>query len=278
VTGGPAESGRDATWSVEDIPYRALAPERVREDRLLFHIVASAAFVEITSDVYTRNLVKFFHGDSEVVEWLESSWEKDEVQHGVALKRYVQTAWPEFDWDAAYRNFIAEFMEFCSVDQLSSTRALEMVSRCVVETGTAAFYRMLANASPEPVLRQIASNISLDEVRHFKHFYRYFLRHRDNEQTSRRAVLSTLWARLGEIDSEDAYYSFKHVYLARHPGIAFDNRAYKAYRNGVRKICKRHFPYEMATKMLLKPLDLGVPTGRIVIPTVTAATRLLFSI
>jgi len=278
VTGGPPNSEREAGWSVEDIPYHRLARERVREDRLIFHIVASAAFVEITSDVYTRNLAAFFRGDSEIVEWLECSWEKDEVQHGVALKRYVQNAWPEFDWDAAYRDFLAEFMKFCSIDQLSGTRALEMASRCVVETGTAAFYRMLADASPEPVLRQIALNISLDEVRHFKHFYRYFLRYRENERTSRAAVLGTLWARLAEIDSEDAYYSFKHVYLARHPGVSFDDKAYRAYRNGVRKICKRHFPHEMATKMLLKPLGLAVPVSRIVIPTVTAATRLLFSI
>ncbi len=60
------------------------------------------------------------------------------MQHGRALKRYVETAWPDFAWDDAYRDFLAEFLRFCSVDQLASTRALELAARCVVETGTAA--------------------------------------------------------------------------------------------------------------------------------------------
>jgi hypothetical protein len=271
-----SDATSEAPWSVDDIRYNSLEGERVRENRLLFYIVASAAFVEITSDVYTRNLVEYFRGDDEIMNWLERSWERDEVRHGVALKRYVLTAWPEFDWDGAYRNFLAEFMQFCRLDQLSATRALEMASRCVVETGTATFYRMLSEACAEPVLSDLAAKISADEVRHFKHFYRYFLRYSENEHTGRAAVLGTLWARIGEIDSEDAYYSFKHVYLARDPGIAFDKRAYRGFRDGVRQMGKEHFPYAMATKMLLKPLGLGVPLSRIVIPTATAATRLLF--
>src|ERR1700732_4194813 len=92
-----------------------LAHERVREDALLFYILASASFLEITSDLYTRNLVEFFRRDSEVIEWLENGWESEELQHGAALKRYVETAWPEFDWDATYRTFLDEFGWLCSV-------------------------------------------------------------------------------------------------------------------------------------------------------------------
>jgi hypothetical protein len=276
MTAEATECVREAGWRIDDIPYHRLVHDRVRENRLLFYTVASAAFVEITSDVYTRNLVEYFRGDDEIVGWLERSWERDEVRHGAALKRYVQTAWPEFDWDGAYRSFLAEFMPFCKLDQLAGTRALEMAARCVVETGTATFYRMLAEVSPEPVLRDIASKISLDEVRHYKHFYRYFLRYSENERIGRYAVLRTLWGRMGVIDSEDAYYSFKHVYLARDPGIAFDKAAYRGFRDGLKRMGREHFPYAMATKMLLKPLDLAVPLSRIVIPTTTAATRLLF--
>jgi hypothetical protein len=57
-------------WTIDDIPYHRTARERVRENRLLFYTVASAAFVEITSDVYTRNLVEYFRGDDESVGWL----------------------------------------------------------------------------------------------------------------------------------------------------------------------------------------------------------------
>jgi rubrerythrin len=136
--------------------------------------VASASFIEITSDLYTYNLIEYFRDDSEIVEWLENVWQKEELQHGDALRRYVRTAWPDFDWDAAYRDFLAAYTPLCTVDQLARTRALEMAARCVVETGTAAFYRMLSEQSREPVLKQLAARISADEVRHYKHFYSLF--------------------------------------------------------------------------------------------------------
>ena len=96
-----------ATWSIEDIPYETLARASVRDDRRLFDIVASASFIEITSDLYTRNLVEFFASDREVAEWLEQHWQREELQHGAALRKYVETAWPDFDWEAAYRPSIA---------------------------------------------------------------------------------------------------------------------------------------------------------------------------
>jgi hypothetical protein len=266
----------DASWSVDTMPYDALRREQVKDNALLFYIVAAASFVEITSDVYTRSLSDFFRGDADVVKWLERSWQSEELQHGRALKRYVETAWPEFDWDGAYGNFLAEFTRFCSVDQLAQTRTLEMAARCVVETGTAAFYRALAEMSPEPVLHEIATAISVDEVRHYKHFYHFFLRYREHEQPSRVAVARALWARIGEVDAEDAFYAFKHVYLARNPDAEFHEDDYAAFRAQLRPLAVRHFPHRMASKMLLKPLRLNAPVGRLVVPAVASASRLFF--
>jgi hypothetical protein len=257
------------------MPYNALAHDRVRGDTQLFYTVATSSFIEITSDLYTRNLVEFFRGDDEIVEWLQRGWEREELQHGAALRRYVETAWPEFDWPAAYARFMDEFSQFCSVDQLAPTRALEMAARCVVETGTAAFYRMLSEMSPEPVLQRVAANIRADEVRHYKYFYRHFLRYQALERPGRIAVMRTLWNRVGEVDAEDAFYAFKHVYLAHNPAAVFQRRDYEAFRDGFRRLATRHFPYGMAVKMLLKPLGLSGPVGRVVLPAATAATRFL---
>ncbi|MEA2853138.1 MAG: hypothetical protein QOE02_3157, partial [Rhodospirillaceae bacterium] len=52
VLGSPGDEG-GPSWSVDDIPYHALAYDRVRDDQRLFHILASASFIEITSDLYT---------------------------------------------------------------------------------------------------------------------------------------------------------------------------------------------------------------------------------
>ena len=262
-----------ASWSIEDIPYDRLARELVRDDRQLFYIVASASFIESASDIYTDNLVAFFHDDAEIVTWLKQQWEIEELQHGAALKRYVQTAWPDFDWEAAYRTFLAEYLPFCVVDRLAGTRALEMAARCVVETGTAAFYRMLSELSEEPVLRELAGRISADEVRHYKHFYRGFRRYRALEQPSRLAVARTLWSRSAEVESEDALSAYKAIFLGLNPDAAFQRSDYEAYRAASLSLAKQHIPHEMAIKMLLKPLELSPMVGRAVVPAATSASR-----
>ncbi len=275
----PAARRKDkegASWSIDDIPFDLLERDQVQDDERLFYLLASASFIEITSDLYTDMLVDFFRGDDEVVDWLEGSWKQEEMQHGAALKRYVQTAWPDFDWEAVYRDFLAAYSQLCTVDQLAASRSLEMASRCVVETGTASFYRMLSEQSREPVLRRLAAEISADEVRHYKHFYRYFRRFQAVEQPGRTAVLRTLWSRTIAIDTQDAFCAFKPLYLYRHPGASFHNRHYAAYRDDVRRMVKSYFPHEMATKMLLKPLQLNAFVGRAVVPAMTSAARLLF--
>lgn len=274
VAGQPNLGRGELPWSMEAIRYRDVAREAVEDDELLFQIVASASFVEITSDLYTENLIEYFRDDPELVDWLAHHWEPEELQHGAALKRYVEVAWPNFDWRRAYDGFFTEYRRCCSLENLAPTRALEMVARCVVETGTASFYRMLADAAPEPVLREITSNIAADEVRHYKNFYYFFRRYRDTESPGRTAVLRTLWDRAQEVDTEDAYIAFKHVFLAGRPNAEFDPVDYETFRSGVRRIGRDYFPYGMALKMFLKPLDLAPVIGRVVLPSAAAATRL----
>jgi hypothetical protein len=267
-----------APWSVEDIPYDAIDASLIHDNAELFYLLAAASFVEITSDLYTRNLIEFYHGNPEIENWLANFWELEEVQHGMALKRYVQTVWPEFDWERAYRGFFDEYGRACTMESLAETRSLEMVARCVVETGTSSFYRTLSEVTPEPVLKQITANISSDEVRHYKHFYRYFLDYKDRERPGRVAILRQLWKRSTDVKAEDAYFAFKHVFLERNPEEAFTQEAYDEFRASFRRLGRTTFPYEMAVKMILKPLDLSGPLGRVVQPAVETTARFLFSI
>lgn len=267
----------NALWTVDEIPYEMVDVALMRDQTELFHIVASASFIEITSDLYTRNLIEFFEGDDEIADWLANYWEAEEVQHGTALKRYVQAAWPAFDWEAAYRGFFSEYSSVCKMENLAESRTLEMVARCVVETGTSSFYRTISEAAPEPVLKQITDNISADEVRHYKHFYHFFCRYREREQPSRLAVLRQLWRRGAEVKAEDAYIAFKNVFLTANPGAPFTEEEYDQFRASFRRIGRNVFPYQMATKMILKPLDLSPPLDRVVQPTLEYTTRYLFS-
>src|SRR5690348_4711310 len=153
------------------------------EDLLL--LLCAASFIESGTDLYTSNLTAYFDGDPEVSAWLNDEWEPEELQHGRALKAYINHVWPEFDWDTSFRNFFEEYSTTCSVEEFEKTRALEMVARCVVETGTATLYRAINECSDEPVLKEITDHIRSDEVRHYKHFFKYFKKYNVIEEIGR---------------------------------------------------------------------------------------------
>ncbi len=260
-------------WSVDEIPYGSANRARVNGHLHLFYLLAAASLVEITSDLYTQNLVQYFHRDEDVRRWLEERWQREELQHGIALRRYVNTVWPEFDWDRAYRRFYAEYSRTCGLEHLEPTPALEMASRCVVETGTATMYTMIHRMSCEPVLRLLTGLIRNDEVRHYKHFYGYFLRYKEEEQTPIASVLGSLWARTREIDNHDAYCSFKHVFLEHRK--RFRESDYEVFRRQYRALARSHYPYGMAVKMFLKPLGLHGWSRRATVACLTVGAKYL---
>jgi hypothetical protein len=261
-------------WSLDDIPWHAIRHDAVAQNKAFFYLVASASLMESATDLYTENLIDFFAGDEEVTSWLEEYWLPEELQHGRALRRYVEVAWPEFDWEPAYRRFVEEFRPFCDV-ALESARSLEMASRCVVEMGTASYYTTLSRGSPEPVLSVLTRRIVEDEVRHYKHFYRFFRKYRDMESPSRVAVVPALWRRLRMSGGDDSFIVLKHVYTARHPGNTFDLGVYRYLRRECGDLVRDHFPHEMSVRMLLKPLGLGPWTQRAALPLALALARRL---
>lgn len=260
-------------WSLDSIDWRAIRSDSAGEPEALFYLVAAASFMEITTDRYTRNLIDQFFDDDEITSWLERHWLPEEIQHGHALRRYVQIAWPDFEWDRVYESFLAEFSAYCSADVLEPTRTREMASRCVVEMGTASYYTTLSRISLDPVLATIARRIAEDEIRHYKHFYRYFCRYQQAEPASRRAVFGALFNRLRMIDGEDSFITMKHLYSSRHPDKALNSRRYRNLRRDSRQLIRPHFPHRMCVQMLLKPLALGPRARRIAVPVSETIAR-----
>jgi hypothetical protein len=262
-----------AHWAIDEIPFHDIDRDLVSHDQTLFYGVVAASFIEITADLYTAGLVEFYRGDDEATEWLSQQWEPEELQHGAVLKRYVESAWPEFNWKAAYHGFFSEYSRCCGVDVHATTRELEFAARCVVETGTATFYRALSDMTGEPVLKGIANLIAADEVRHYKHFYRFYRRYHERERTSRLVVARALWRRMTEVDAEDGLIAFKHVFLAANPGCEFQPGDYRAFRARARLLARHHYPVSMAVRMLLKPLELSSPVVRVIVPPLVSTTQ-----
>ncbi|MFS8976666.1 ferritin-like domain-containing protein [Cupriavidus necator] len=263
-------------WSVSDINYQAIEVERVRGDRDLFYLLVSASFIESGSDTYAGNLATYYARVPDAAGWLSEHWEAEELQHGLALRRYVEHVWPEFDWERGYARFFAEYSQTCSIDQFEPTEALEMAARCVVETGTAAYYRALEQASDEPVLRDLTRRISNDEVRHYKHFYQFFNRFAESERLGRLRVFGALARRLLEIKNEDAAIALRNVLRMERGVEAIPDQEVKALNSRVSTVIRKNLPIEMTVKMLLRPLHLHSGLERAVRkPLVAVVSRVM---
>jgi rubrerythrin len=257
------ENSSSLRWRIEDIDFDLVDTEAVHDNEFLFHMLASASFVEILADKYSANLIAHFGDNAEVTTWLKESWQEEEVQHGRALKAYVNKVWPEFDWDAAHAAFWQEYSSFCLVEQLEPQRGLELMGRCVVETGTTTMYRAIYNYVREPVLRQMIGNIAADESAHYAHFRRYFSTYNAVEKHGFGTVAAAIWRRMRDIGGQDAYLAFKHVYAARHPERPFQESDWRRYHKAVKVQSRRDYPHAVAVKMLLRPIPMFEPFRRL---------------
>ncbi|MGH8785067.1 MAG: ferritin-like domain-containing protein [Cupriavidus necator] len=263
-------------WSVSDINYQAIDVERIRGDRDLFYLLVSASFIESGSDTYAGNLATYYAREPDAADWLSEHWEAEDLQHGLALRRYVEHVWPEFDWERGYARFFDEYSKTCSIDQFEPTEALEMAARCVVETGTAAYYRALEQASDEPVLRDLTRRISNDEVRHYKHFYQFFNRFVEAERLGKLRVFGALARRLLEIKNEDAAIALRNVLRMERGVEEIPDQEVRALNSRVSAVIRKNLPIEMTVKMLLRPLHLRRGVERAVRkPLVAVVSRVM---
>ena len=246
----------EMAWIIEDIDLSRIDHEAAIADEDLMLLLCASSFIESGSDLYSANLAEYFGDDSEVAGWLNDQWEHEELQHGRALRAYIEHVWPDFDWDLSFRNFFEEYSKTCSIEGFEKSRALEMVGRCVVETGTATLYRAISELSTEPVLKELTNLIRTDEVRHYKHFFRYFRKYNEREGRGRLAVLGALARRVVEIKNEDSEIALRHAFAIRYPDRADDKAYLKEKCARVNALVRRNLSADMCVKMLLKPLDL----------------------
>ncbi len=258
-----------ASWDYKKIDYNSIESKKISENKILFQLVTIASFIEITSDLYEKNLAEFYTGDIFTVNWLANTWEPEEIQHGKALKKYIQTVWPLFDWENAYNNFRNEYAALCTIDEFQPTRAREMLARMVVETGTSTFYKALhryAEELGEPILAKIATNISKDEVYHYDMFEEVFKKYNQEEKLSRGDITKIIYARLKEANDEDVSIAFKHINA---------DASYEEFKKEIKHFAKIYYPYNTSVKMLMRPLKLNKYVEKATASTIEKALKVL---
>ena len=247
---------RSLPWRLEDIPLDDIDFARIRGREDMKYLLAAASFIEIASDVYAGNLAEFFSGEPDIAAWLSQHWEPEEIQHGRALRAYVERVWPDFDWQAAYDAFFVEYAKLCGVEGYESSRGLEMAARCVVETGTSTAYLAIRDFADEPVLVRLAEHIRSDEVRHYKYFLRFFDRYDAREKNGRLRVLRSLKSRLVESAHSDFEIGLWHAYHLCHPDAQRTGKPFTRTQREIVRTVRAHYPAGQAIRMLLKPLRL----------------------
>lgn len=253
-------------WRLEDLPLDEIDFARIRGREDMKFMLAAASFIEFASDVYAGNLAAFFTDEPDIAEWLSQHWEVEEVQHGRALRAYVEKVWPEFPWDTAYRNFFAEYSKLCGAEGYESTRGLEMAARCVVEMGTSTTYRAIRDFADEPILIRLVEHIRSDEVRHYKHFLKFFDRYDAREKNGRYQVMRSLKNRLVESRHSDVEIGLWYAFHTVYPGEQRAGKRFTAMQSQIARMVRAHYPAGQAIRMLLKPLRLPAPVSSMIQP------------
>lgn len=193
-------------WTLEDIPWETL--DRSKIDERMINIIKAASMVERQSGDYGDYLCSVFHDDPEF-QRAARGWAAEEIQHGKALRRYAETADPDFDFEAAYTRFTDEHrLPLDATESVRGSRARELVARCVVEVGTSAYYSALRDATDEPVLKALCHRIAGDEFRHYKLFYDNMKRYQAKEGLTKLARIKVALGRLVEAEDDELAYAY----------------------------------------------------------------------
>ena len=271
----PSRNG-SAHWRIEDIDFSAIDRSAIEHNQDLFFLLMSASFIETGSDTYAANLAEHYAAWPEIAVWLKDQWESEELQHGRALRAYVEAVWPEFPWQQAYDSFFAEYSQLCTMEELYPDQRLEMVARCVVETGTTAYYHTLRELSDEPVLSELLGNIRNDEVNHFKHFLKYFKELQQQAPVGRMRIAKALYGRLKELRESDSDIALRHVWAHKGPYFSDSSTRFEDMAQRIYELVSRRLPADLAVRMLLKPMLLPARVeGMVRTPISKLATRMM---
>jgi hypothetical protein len=257
-------------WRIEDVAWDRF--DSAKADADLVPLVKAAAMVERNGTDYAIYLNRVFADDPDFRRAADM-WAAEEVQHGDALGRWAMLADPAWNYEVAFARYRAGYRLPLAADaSVRGSRTGELIARCMVETGTSSYYTALAEATQEPVLKQICKNIAADEFRHFKLFYDHMRRYLARENIGLLRRLRIAAGRIGESEDDELAYAWHcgnepeaQTYEHARCTAAYMGRAMAFYRF-------RHI--ERGMGMIFKSVGLA-PRGRLSDLSTRGAWRLL---
>jgi hypothetical protein len=253
-----------AGWTLDDVDWSRFEPAKVNP--ALLAAVKAASLVEYNAPDYVAYLKRVYRGAPEATIRSIEHWGEEEIQHGLALARWAEIADPSFDFHRAFSRFRTQYRppHFDSADRsIRGSRRGEMITRCVVESGTSSFYSAIRDATEEPVLKEVAGRIAADEFRHYRLFYD-ILQGDTEPDLPRWRKLWVAITRVRESDDDElacAYYC-ANVPPEREADTPYKRRTYaRAYHATAMTLYRRHH-IDKLVKMVVKPAGFD-PSGRL---------------
>jgi rubrerythrin len=222
-------------WKIDDLPWDKFDAAKVDPDILM--IIKAAALVESNAHDYETYLHNVFPGDIKFRDAIKN-WAAEETQHGRALGKWAELADPKFNYKGSLDRYTAGYqVNVNAQESIRGSHAGELISRCIVETGTSSYYTAIGDAADEPVLKAICRHIAADELRHYKLFYDYLKAYLERESLTRLERLRIGLGRMQESEDDELSYAF---FAANAPAdavfhrptytSAYMRRAYPFYR------------------------------------------------
>lgn len=121
--------------------------------------------------VYAGGAIKFykeFTDDPDLTQWV-SMWAADELKHPLVLAKWLKAVGVSFPQTYMEQNR--------DTYPTGKSRVRAVAVNIISEMKAAAWYRMIAEMTDEPVLKRIAQNIAGDEARHAASFFLYASRY-----------------------------------------------------------------------------------------------------
>lgn len=175
-------------WQATDFAWSRVAPEQL--DAGLLHILRTTALVESRADHYGDYLRAVFAIRG--AEWRDAidTWNREEREHGRALRRLCEAAAGGFAFDRLMQAYLAG-VDYHPADGVSVRGSIagELIARCIVEALASTFYRVLRDSCADATGRAVLHTLALDEARHYGMFAALL-----DDECQRTRV--TLWQRL----------------------------------------------------------------------------------
>jgi hypothetical protein len=225
-----------------------------RHNAVMFYGIAAASILEGAVSLRASLLAPVLGEDTEFRAWIERVWLPAKRSHAQRTRVYVESMWPEFDWNAAHDDFESDYRRVSQAFTPGAGVARIALACSMAAAQAAVFYRGLGAVADDPDLRTLLQEMAADEAVHFERFRAFYERHRQGERlgmlASYRAIVSCA-SRARDIDVRLVFSRLNGDHWDR--TMPFQELDYGEFIARMRSMVRRHLPLTPTQRLLFRP-------------------------